>query len=498
MVRSALALAALATTALPGLDVVATRPPQRVGADFQTTGILDAGGRHWVVLAPLHPAAGAALEGEVALLGNLAAVVDAGRLPFDVPRPEGFAVLPEGGRAMVYRQLVGRPLDLDRLTAGPGLSAEVGRAIAALHELDVAVVADSGLPVYDAETYRTRCLAEVDEAARTGHVPAVLLSRWERALEDVALWRFRTTPVHGDLAPEQVLVHEGRVSALLGLAEAHVGDPAEDLAWLVAAAPEESLDAIEEAYAMARTEGADAHLIDRALLVAELALARWLLHGVRTGDPAVVEDAARMLRELAEDVADAPPIGAAEPVVRPAEGYEPAEGYVPDDGDRGVGASAGRAAAPVGGAGATAAGATADSATAAGATAGGDGAGGDPAAVTEELNLGAALPDFLREEAAAADIPAPASTAPEDGPHSGDADQPASGTAPVAGVEADDAAAPAAGATAAQPGSEDAPAAADPAATGMTHDGDAAASAPDDPSADGRNKSSADARDKDA
>ncbi|MFD1504423.1 aminoglycoside phosphotransferase [Georgenia yuyongxinii] len=315
MVRSALALAALATSAVPGLDVVATRPPQRATTDFQTTGLLDGGGRHWVVRVPLHPAAGAALEGEVALLANLAHVVDDGGLPFDVPRPAGFAALPEGGRAMVYRELVGRPVDLGRLTSGPGLSAELGRAIAAFHELDPAVVADSGLPVYDAEAYRKRCLAEVDEAARTGHVPSVLLNRWEHTLEDVALWRFSATPVHGDLAPDHVLVHDGQVSAMLSLADVHVGDPAEDLAWLTAAAPEDSVDAIVEAYSLARTEGTDAHLLDRALLVSELALARWLLHGVRSGEQAVVDDAAAMLRTLAADVEDAPPIGAREPVV---------------------------------------------------------------------------------------------------------------------------------------------------------------------------------------
>ncbi|PFG40598.1 phosphotransferase family enzyme [Georgenia soli] len=317
MVRSALALAALATTAVPGLDVVATRPPQTANSDYQTTGLLDAGGRHWVIRAPLHPAAGAALEGEVALLANLTKEVDEGRLPFDVPRPVGFAALPEGGRAMVFRALVGRPLVLDRLTSGPGLSAELGRAIAAFHELDISVVADAGLPVYDPDSYRRRCLAEVDEAARTGRVPSVLLNRWEHALEDVALWKFRPTPVHGDLAPEHVLVKDGRITAVLSLSEVHVGDPAEDLAWLLAAAPEDSLDAIEEAYSLARTEGADATLLNRALLVSELALARWLLHGVRHDEQPVIEDATAMLRTLAADVSDAPGIGSREPVVVP-------------------------------------------------------------------------------------------------------------------------------------------------------------------------------------
>lgn len=401
VVRSALALAALATTAVPGLDVVATRPPQRVTSDFQITGVLDAGGRHRVVRAPLHPAAGAALEGEVALLANLAVAVDRGELPFEVPRPAGFAQLPEGGRALVHRELVGRPLRLEALTAGPGLSARLGRAIAAFHELDTAIVADSGLPVYDADAYRRRCLAEVDEAARTGQVPSVLLNRWERALEDVALWRFRTTPVHGDLAPEHVLVEDGRITGMMHLADVHVGDPAEDLAWLLASAPEESLDSIEEAYALARTEGADAHLMDRALLVSELALARWLLHGVRTDDRSIVDDAAGMLATLAADVDDAPPIGAREPVVLSS----PDDDADLDDEDAAFHGASGPSPVAVSGAGAATSG---DDASGPGDDpAGTDDAAssedaltrmlGDDATVTERLHLGG-LPDFLSED----------------------------------------------------------------------------------------------------
>ncbi|WP_152192954.1 phosphotransferase [Georgenia satyanarayanai] len=331
--RSPLALAALATAAVPGLDVVATRSPQSTTADFQVTGVLDSGGRHWVVRCPLHASAGASLEAEVALLANLAVQVREGVLPFAVPEPAGFAALPEGGRAMVYRQLRGRPLDLERLGPGPGLAADLGRCLAALHELPVRVVEDAGLPVYDADEYRKRCLAEVDAAARTGHVPTVVLARWERALEDVALWRFRTTPVHGDLAEEHVLVQDGEVSAVISFSETHVGDPAVDLAWLLASAPEECLDAIEEAYALARPENADAHLLDRAQLVGELALARWLMHGVNTANEQVVADAVHMLEDLAEQVTDAEPIGHREPVVVPGRPGDWAEGGddVPED-----------------------------------------------------------------------------------------------------------------------------------------------------------------------
>ena len=95
--------------------------------------VIDAEGRRWVVRAPQSPAAGAALEAEVGLLERLVVEVDAGRLPFDVPRPAGFVDLPEGGRAIVHPQLPGRPLRLEDLGPGPGLAAAVWRAIAAVH-----------------------------------------------------------------------------------------------------------------------------------------------------------------------------------------------------------------------------------------------------------------------------------------------------------------------------------------------------------------------------
>ncbi|HWS58642.1 MAG TPA: phosphotransferase [Actinotalea sp.] len=327
MPRSPLALAALATVAIPGLDAFDVRRSAHPGPGIDAAVVIDAEGGRWVVRAPQDSTAGAGLEAEVALLEGLVHHVDAGHLPFDVPRPAGFVPLPEGGRVVVHRQLGGRPLRLERLGPGPGLAAELGRAIAALHELPVSVIEDAGLPVYEAEAYRQRRLAEVDEAARTGLVPTVLLRRWERALEDVALWRFRPTVVHGDLSAEHVLCTATEPVAVLGWSEAKVADPADDLAWLLVAAPEEAVDPILEAYHLRRTEMRDHHLASRALLAGELAVARWLLHGVRIADAAIVEDATGMLRELEEHLLEA----TAEAPDEPVEAVPDDEGW-PDDG----------------------------------------------------------------------------------------------------------------------------------------------------------------------
>jgi len=144
-------------------------------------------------------------------------------------------------------------------------------------------------------------------------------------VEDTALWRFRPTVVHGDLAEENVLVAGGTVVAVRGWSQAHVGDPAEDLAWVYSSAPVDCLDSIEDAYDIARSEGVDRHLRERAELVSELSLARWLLHGVRTGDKPVINDAVAMLEDLAAQVGDAPLVEPATPRLAPVPGVrEPA------------------------------------------------------------------------------------------------------------------------------------------------------------------------------
>ncbi len=302
--RSPLALAALATVAVPGLDAYDVRRPLEGGSEYDVALVTDAEQRHWVVRAPADAAAGAALEAEVVLLGALAAQVDAGTLPFEVPRPAGFAHLDEGGRAVVHRLVPGRPLRLEELTAGPGLSAGLGRALGALHQLPTSIVENAGRPVYDAPTYRQRRQAEVDEAAKTGKVPNGLLRRWEKKLEDVRLWRFQPTVVHGDLTASHVLVHDGDVSGILDWGDAMVADPADDLAWLLVAAPPDAVESILEAYLLRRTELTDPFLTDRALLAGELALARWLLYGVRSGQQDVVDDAFAMLLDLDEQTTE--------------------------------------------------------------------------------------------------------------------------------------------------------------------------------------------------
>ena len=279
---SPLALAALAAVAVPGLDPVRLTLPQEESPALRVVGVIDTQGRHWEVLQARTDEEWGLLESEAGVLRRIGRAVDDGRASFDVARPAG-SLHQDGVRIQVRSHVEGRP-------------------------------------VSDADDVRDRWLAVLDDAAATGKVPSALLSRWEQALEDTALWRFKPTVVHGDLAEENILTAGGAVVAVRGLNQAHVGDPAEDMAWIYSTAPVDCLESIESAYDTARSEGVDKHLRDRAELVSEMSLARWLLHGIGSGRQEVIDDAVSMLADLAEQVGREPLVAPHSPRLAPVPG----------------------------------------------------------------------------------------------------------------------------------------------------------------------------------
>lgn len=285
--RSAFRLAALAGAAVPGLlpvSVQQVRP--RKGARYRVAFVTDTQGRQWTVRLPVDAVAAAEQDARVELLRLLTHRIDVG-----IPEPAGFAAVSGGVRAMVYPRLGGRQVDFSGLTPGPGLAAQIGRTIASVHNVDRRLYDEAQLPSYDAEGTRGRHLATLDRAAATRKVPASLLARWERVLDDVSLWRFAPTPLHGRVEPHHVLAEfsgddaaSGTVEAIVSWDRAQIGDPAEDFAALATSAPADAVDSALEAYAVARTEEPDPRLEERARLIAELRVLDDLLVAVGTED----------------------------------------------------------------------------------------------------------------------------------------------------------------------------------------------------------------------
>lgn len=300
--RSPLFLAALASSAVPGLDPVSVeglRP--RSDSAYDVAYVTDTEERRWVVKSPRTQAAGAMLDDISALPGLLAR-----RLDVAMPVVRGQARVPEG-RAVVYLRVPGRPLDFAGLDPGT-LAADVGRALAHIHNIELLLFEEAGRPTYDAESHRRRQLSELDRAAATGHIPTNLLMRWEARLEDISLWRFAPTPVHGTFTGDNILASfddeddaaSGRVRGVLAWEESRVGDPADDFADLVARAPGAALDDVLESYTQTRIERPDPNLLARAHLAAEMAPMRVLLRSLAAGDLARVDSAADALRALDE------------------------------------------------------------------------------------------------------------------------------------------------------------------------------------------------------
>lgn len=302
--RSDLALAALASAAVPGMQPISV-VGVRAAADqpaprHQVAFVEDSSGRHWVVRSPLDPAAGAELERNDALVRLLGRHV-----PFKVPAAAGYANLEGDGRAAVYPYVEGRALSLRHLPAGAGLASAVGRAVAAVHNIPRGVFEEADVPVFDAAGHRRRRLSDLDRAAETGHVPNGLLARWEQALEAAPMWQFATTPTHGSLDGSVFLVAftdddaaSGRVVALTGWEQAQIADPADDFAALVDQASPAAFESVLDSYALARSQRPDPYLVQRARLASEMRLLAGLALAAASDDTDFLRRRADQLRKL--------------------------------------------------------------------------------------------------------------------------------------------------------------------------------------------------------
>lgn len=330
-------LAAIASAAVPGLTPTGVASAPDDAADFHSAVLLDSAGKRWRVRSPRHAEASVRLETELHVLRSFTPGVRA-NLPFLMPHVAG-TVRQENLTTFVYSHLPGSTRTIEQLVAEPRLiAAELGRIMASIHDLPLELVHSADLPSYTPNEFRQRRLNELDQAATTGKIPSSLLLRWENALEDIALWQFRPSVVHGDLHEDNLLINNGRVAAVNGWTDLRIGDPADDFAWLIAANDQSFADAVLESYSVAGNGAPDRHLLRRAALSAEFALAQWLVRGISTGDDDIVAEAEEMLAALEADIAEyggqpisvEPPAPAHSPSITPVvEGNGDGSGELP-------------------------------------------------------------------------------------------------------------------------------------------------------------------------
>ena len=156
------------------------------------------------------------------------------RLPLPIPAPVGAGVPGEGYPFSwsVLRWLEGRPARPERIGDPVGFATDLAAFLAVLHKLTDGPPAGAhsalrGCPpgAYDEET--RRAIDGLADRAEARACTAV----WEEAL--AAEWTGAPVWFHGDVAPGNLLVRDGRLAAVIDFGTSGVGDPACDtvVAW---------------------------------------------------------------------------------------------------------------------------------------------------------------------------------------------------------------------------------------------------------------------------
>lgn len=305
MKRTAMELAALASAAMPGLDIVQAAAFPDDSWAFDSAIVTDTDNNHWRVRSPKNSQAAFRLETEIQVLSGFTPAIRA-HLPFRVPSVAG-AVQIDSLRTFIYHQMPGEPVDLDTITGADTQTIDdIGRIVAAIHKLPQSVVETADLPLYSAEELRSRSLSELDQIALTGKVPSVLLRRWENAFEERQMWTFTPRVVHGDFDEASLLIDRKRAVGVTAWTDLHIGDPAQDFMWLASTDSIEFREALISAYHRHMdlpADHVDLHILRRAALAAEFSLAKYLMSGINASNNEVVAEAQAMLDELASDIA---------------------------------------------------------------------------------------------------------------------------------------------------------------------------------------------------
>ena len=158
-------------------------------------------------------------------------------LPLPIPVPLAMGVPAEGypWRWSVYSWLVGETATCERITDQRQFAIALAQFVAALRRIDTA----GGPPAGSHNFFRGVPLERRDtdfrDAVATLHNTLdadAVIAAWEAALRAPA-WADPPVWIHGDLAAGNLLVEQGRLSAVIDFGGLGVGDPACDLfvAW---------------------------------------------------------------------------------------------------------------------------------------------------------------------------------------------------------------------------------------------------------------------------
>lgn len=302
MARTPITLAALATSAVSGLQVTGYRALSG-DAGVEHSVILESSEGDVLVQLPTSPTAevhhSAKILGQSALTPGVRE-----QLPFAAPRVLGMTRC-DDTRAIVSTFVSGDRFSVEDLSDDALLLTSIAETLAAIHALPRLTVTQQGLPERSSNDARLDAQAIIDRAYQSGLVPEAVRQYWNEKLADQALWDFAPVVVHGSVSDDVLIVADDHITGVLDWAELSVGDPAVDFAWLAAAEPE-VLERVAGLYATHQASAWVLALVERARFWHELEIAEWLLHGLELRDQSIIDDAVELFDQLVSHIFTVP------------------------------------------------------------------------------------------------------------------------------------------------------------------------------------------------
>jgi macrolide phosphotransferase len=125
----------------------------------------------------------------------------------------------------------------------------LGQLMASLHQIDHEEAREAGLPVLTPDELKASMEQRMEKVKAAFGVGSALWLRWQRWLDNDAIWPERTVLVHGDLHPGHILIDEqARVTGVIDWTEARVDDPAYDFGAHLIAFGDQALKKLIQSY----------------------------------------------------------------------------------------------------------------------------------------------------------------------------------------------------------------------------------------------------------
>lgn len=297
---AAFELAALATAAVEDLEIHGVRPGTGQGTKGISTWAAASHGDEWQIYCPDTPLSESDRDKMLRAQAVLTRARLRGDIPFNVPVPRSIVNRRDGRSVFIFPALGGREATGDTFASETLFATSLATALGALHSVDPKRVEATGVPTQSAVDHHDQL-----ESLLRSHwtaIPSDLRTRWNNALRDETLWQYRPCIIHGTLEPADVQVAGGgAVVAIKGFESIQVGDPAQDVGWLLYYADLAFLDRFETTYAQ-QVEHKDLHLMTRARLLAELETLRWYDAATKTSDRQWREEGRAALREMDQEL----------------------------------------------------------------------------------------------------------------------------------------------------------------------------------------------------